>query len=107
MRAPIEGGTPDFAIDPAGLSGVAGKVGKVYDDADATSTAVYRASLSATAVGDADVAAACADFQRAWETESAVTVAALAEFVRKVSTAAQLYQETDLGSAADLRRSIL
>jgi hypothetical protein len=102
--APAPGGGWDgteFFLDPAGLDGIAGDVGRVYDDVNTALTdwpdAVF---LSAEDLGDPDLASTYSGFMKAWIEKTNLDESALGEVVKKVSTAKQLFLETDDGSSA-------
>jgi uncharacterized protein YukE len=88
----------DFQVDPAQLTGVAGQLGKAYDDFNTALADYYGAACTAdteTVFGDAAVAHAATAFNTAWGSELELYVEALAEMVRNVETTAQRYQETE------------
>lgn len=95
MLEPV-GGSSDFSVDPAALGGVAGQLGRAYDEmnqavVDYTGSACY----SSGAFGTATVGRAWADFDSAWAGELSVFSEAIADLVKKVETTAQNYQETE------------
>jgi len=96
----------EFFVDPAGLHGIAGEVGRVYDDVNTALTDwIAAVALSAEELGDADLASDYSRFMQAWSQETNLNESALGELVKKVSTANQLFQETDDGlSAAEFGR---
>jgi hypothetical protein len=96
----------EFFVDPAGLQGVAGELGRVYDDVNtALADWADAVAVSAEELGDPDLASAYSGFMQAWSAETNLGEAALGELVKKVSTAKQLFVEADDGfSAADFGR---
>jgi uncharacterized protein YukE len=91
----------EFFLDPAGLQGVAGEVGRVYDDVNTALTDWADAvDLSAEELGDPDLASDYSKFMQAWSQETNLGESALGDLVKKVSTANQLFQETDDGLSA-------
>jgi|GEM_PF-4972658 len=95
----------EFAVDPAGLQGVTGEVGRVYDDVNAAVTDWGGATvLSVQALGDPGIASAYSGFMQAWSTETNLTESALGELVKNLSTAKQLYEETEYASAEQFDR---
>jgi uncharacterized protein YukE len=96
VRIGDDGGS-DFQVDPAQLTGVAGQLGKAYDDFNTVLADYYGAACTdtETVFGDAAVGQAVTAFNTAWGSELEVYVEALAEMVRNVSTTAQRYQETE------------
>lgn len=105
MRVAPDGGS-GFQVDPASLSGVAGQLGRAYDDynnviVDFFGTACYGADV----FGDAGVGQAWTAFNDAWTNELNLSSAALAEAVEKVSTSAQLYQETEDSVTGIMKRA--
>ncbi|HEY3867797.1 MAG TPA: hypothetical protein VGM10_05585 [Actinocrinis sp.] len=99
------GGGSGFQVDPASLSGVAGQLGRVYDDYNTVIADFYDSlCYSADAFGDSGVGQAWTAFNTAWGSELSVDSDALAEAVRKVSTSAQLYQETEDNVTAAVNR---
>jgi hypothetical protein len=96
----------EFFVDPAGLHGIAGELGRVYDDVN-TALADWADAvvLSAAELGDPDLASAYSGFMQAWSEETNVGESGLGELVKKVSTAKQLFLESDDGfSAAEFDR---
>jgi hypothetical protein len=99
-----DGGT-GFDVDPAQLTGIAGRMGKVYDDYDTALADFESAPCVADGVyGDSGVAQAADSCFSAWAQELSFTLSALQEMVEKVSTSAQLYQETESAITGNLRR---
>lgn len=97
----------EFAVDPAGLQGVAGAAGRVYDDVNTAITQWSAATgLSAQALGDSNIAAAYSTFIQAWSPETNLTGLALGDLVQALSTAKQLYEETEQTSAERFERQI-
>jgi hypothetical protein len=96
----------EFFVDPAGLHGIAGEVGRVYDDVNTALTDWADAVvLSADTLGDPGLASAYSGFMQAWSEETNLGESALGELVKKVSTAKQLFVEADDGfSAAEFDR---
>ena len=96
----------EFFVDPAGLHGIAGEVGRVYDDVNTALTDwAATVDLSVEELGDPGLASAYSGFMRAWSEETNLGESALGELVKKVSTAKQLYLENDAGfSAAEFDR---
>ncbi|MGF6889194.1 uncharacterized protein YukE [Nocardia sp. GAS34] len=95
----------EFALDPAGLQGVAGQVGRVYDDVnDAITDWSDAIALSAQALGDPKLASVYSGFVQVWSPETNATGLALGELVKNLSTAKQLYEETDHASAGQFDR---
>ena len=92
-----EGDGADFQVDPGQLTGVAGQLGRAYDDFNTVIADYDGAACTADAsmFGDATVGQAATAFNTAWAAELEVYVEALAEMVRNVSTTAQRYQETE------------
>jgi hypothetical protein len=103
----IGDGGSDFQVDPEQLGGVAGELGRAYDDFQ---TAIVDDGMAFTepsafgdaavgqawqAFGDAAVGQAWQAFDGAWTGEMAEVSAALAEMVRNVETTAQRYRETE------------
>lgn len=102
MLEPDGGGGDGFAVDPATLSGVAGTLGKTYDDlgegnADLMST-VY-AGDDDSVFGDPDVVTAWNSFTSAILSEFDEDTTAVAELITKLLTTAQRYTEADSGVA--------
>jgi hypothetical protein len=94
-----------FDVDPAQLSGVAGQLGKVYDDYNTALADFDSGPCVADGVyGDSGVAQAANSCFGAWAQELSFTQSALHEMVEKVSTSAQLYQETESTITGNLRR---
>lgn len=81
-----------FAVDPAGLDGVAGQLGRCYDDFDAASEEFTRGG-PASAFGD--VRDAWSGFDDAWTAELLTTKTAIAELIGKVSSTADTYRDTE------------
>jgi hypothetical protein len=90
-------GGSDFQVDPAGLTGVAGQLGRAYDDFNTVIVDYYGAADAdgSNVFGDPTVGQAATAFNTAWGAEFEVYVEAIAEMVRNVSTTAQRYQETE------------
>jgi len=102
MLAPDGGG--DFQVDPAQLGGVAGQLGKAYDDFDTAIVDYDTVGVDQSAFGDSTVGQAWTAFNAAWGSEMSVYLEALAEMVRNVSTTAQRYQETETAVTRNLTR---
>ena len=102
MLIPEPGGgwdATEFFVDPAGLQGVAGEVGRVYDDVNtALADWANAVVLSAEELGDPDLASTYSGFMQAWSAETNLSESALGELVKKVSSAKQLFLENDDGS---------
>ena len=100
------GGGVGFRVDPAGLTGVAGQVGKAYDDLNGAIADFHGGDgLPPDAFGDSGVADAWVAFSAAWSHELSLTREALAELVRKVSTTAQRYEEGEAAIVASVNRA--
>ena len=91
----IGDGGSDFQVDPARLGGVAGELGRAYDDFNTAIVDDDMAYTDPSAFGDAAVGQAWQAFDRAWASEMSTCAEALAELVRNVETTAQRYQETE------------
>jgi hypothetical protein len=60
-----------FFVDPAGMDGIAGEVGRVYDDVNTVLADWANAVvLSAEELGDPDLASAYSGFMQAWSAET-------------------------------------
>ena len=97
---PVPGSIPDdgFIVDPAELGGVAGQIGKAYDD---LTTAITRYSgHESPSPGDfgSEVASAWSNFDDAWAKELDVLRLALMEMISKVHSAAAGYAGAESGS---------
>jgi uncharacterized protein YukE len=90
-----DGGDPDFQVDPAQLSGVAGDLGRAYDDFNTAIADDDLAYTDPSAFGDQPVGQAWQSFDEAWSSEMSTYQQALVEMVRNVETTAQRYQETE------------
>jgi uncharacterized protein YukE len=88
-------GGSGFQVDPAQLSGVAGELGRAYDDFNTAIVDDDMAYTDPSAFGDQAVGQAWQAFDSAWTSEMADYAAALAEMERNVETTAQRYQETE------------
>jgi Excreted virulence factor EspC, type VII ESX diderm len=90
------GDPSDFSVDPAALGGVAGRLGRAYDDMN-QAVADYTGSVchSPAAFGSATIGRAWSAFDGAWALELGVFTEAIAELIKKVETTAQNYRETD------------
>jgi uncharacterized protein YukE len=91
----IGDGGSDFQVDPEQLGGVAGELGRAYDDFQTAIVDDGMAFTEPSAFGDAAVGQAWQAFDGAWTGEMAEVSAALAEMVRNVETTAQRYRETE------------
>jgi hypothetical protein len=99
------GGGDGFQVDPAGLGGVAGQLGRAYDDFDTaitdyTGTACY----SQADFGDFGMGAAWSNFDGAWAGEMDVLDEALAELIQKVNTTKANYTDNESGVAGSFDR---
>jgi len=91
----IGDGGADFQVDPAQLGGVAGELGRAYDDFNTAIADDDMAYTEQSAFGDHAAGRAWQAFDGAWTSEMAEYAAALAEMVRNVETTAQRYRETE------------
>ncbi|HEX3790789.1 MAG TPA: type VII secretion target [Pseudonocardiaceae bacterium] len=90
------GGGSGFGVDPAQLKGVAGQLGKAYDDVNTAITDFSGSEcLDAAVFGDFGMGPAWSAFDSAWASELSVTGAAISELITKVSTTADNYRNTD------------
>ena len=91
------GGSDGFSVDPASLSGVAGQVGRAYDDYD--TVIVYFCGTgdtpSGTELGQDGVPAAWSAFESAWGAELSTTSLALAELTRKLQATSENYSTNE------------
>lgn len=81
-----------FAVDPARLDGVAGQLGRCYDDFSAAA-GEFAGGGPAQVLGD--VRDAWTGFDNAWTNELLTTKTALAELIGKVSSTADTYRDTE------------
>ena len=105
MLEPEPGDGSGFAVDPATLSGVAGELGKSYDDLNNgyvdLLTTVY-AGDDNSVFGDPDVVTAWNAFSSAYLSEFDEDIAAVSELITKLLTTAQRYAETDAAVTSQL-----
>lgn len=90
------GGGDGFQVDPAALGGVAGQLGRAYDDfntviTDYAGTACY----GQQDFGDFGMGPAWSNFDGAWAGEMNVISSAIAELIRKVNTTAAAYTDNE------------
>lgn len=90
------GGGDGFEVDPAQLGGVAGQLGRAYDDfntaiTDYGGTACYAESD----FGDFGVGPAWSTFNGAWAGEMNVLSSALSELIHKVDTTRANYSANE------------
>lgn len=90
------GGGDGFEVDPAQLGGVAGQLGRAYDDfntaiTDYAGTACYAQSD----FGDFGMGPAWANFDGAWASEMNVLSEAIEELIKKVDTSANNYRDNE------------
>jgi len=105
LRASSDG--TGFQVDPEELSGVAGRLGQAYDDFTTAITDFHGLECYCAGMfGDSNVGAAWVAVNSAWAEELTAAGAALAELIHKVSTTAQLYQETEASITATIAASI-
>ncbi|HTJ66231.1 MAG TPA: hypothetical protein VL551_01760 [Actinospica sp.] len=93
----------DFEVDPAQLGGVAGRLGRAYDDFNTAIVDDDSAYTDPAAFGDPTVGQAWQSFDSAWAAEMSTYAEALAEMVRNVETTAQRYRETEQSITENLR----
>jgi hypothetical protein len=93
-----------FSVDPASLHGVAGQIGKAYDDLN-TAITRYGGSQPATP-GDfgSEVSPAWSNFDGAWAQELDVLSLATMEMIGNVSNAATGYTTADVRAAGAARQ---
>jgi uncharacterized protein YukE len=99
----IGDGGSDFEVDPAQLGGVAGQLGRAYDDFNAAIADDEAVHTDPSAFGDQAVGQAWQAFDAAWAGEMSMYAEALAETVRNVETTAQRYRETEQAVTQNLR----
>ncbi|HEX4223072.1 MAG TPA: type VII secretion target [Pseudonocardiaceae bacterium] len=90
------GGGDGFEVDPAQLGGVAGALGRAYDDfntaiTDYAGTACY----SQSDFGDFGMGPAWSNFDGAWAGEMGVLDAAIEELIKKVDATAGNYSTNE------------
>ena len=100
----IGDGGADFQVDPALLGGVAGELGRAYDDFNTAIADDDMAYTDPSAFGDQAAGQAWRAFDGAWATEMAEYAEALAEMVRNVETTAQRYRETEHAATQNFLR---
>ncbi|HEV2634335.1 MAG TPA: hypothetical protein VGX23_04250 [Actinocrinis sp.] len=106
MRHSVVGAGPGFQVDPAGLAGMAGRVGRAYDDFGGAVVGFREGGGSfPSAFGEFGVGDAWTSFNAAWSSELDVTRSALAELIRKVSTTAQRYEEAEATVIASVHQA--
>jgi hypothetical protein len=96
---PVPGSRDDgFRVDPALLSGVAGQVGKGYDD---LTTAISQYGQGSSAPGDfgSEVASAWSNFDNAWARELNAVRLALMEMTSNFHTSAAGYASAEARNA--------
>lgn len=99
------GGGDGFQVDPAGLGGVAGQLGRAYDDFDTAITDYAgTACYSQADFGDFGMGAAWSNFDGAWAGEMDVLDEALAELIQKVNTTKANYTDNESGVAGSFDR---
>jgi hypothetical protein len=90
------GGGDGFSVDPASLSGVAGQVGRAYDDYNTVIVYFCGADVpSGTELGQDGVPAAWSAFESAWSAELSTTSLALAELTRKLQATSDNYRANE------------
>ncbi|HEV3357981.1 MAG TPA: type VII secretion target [Pseudonocardiaceae bacterium] len=90
------GGGDGFDVDPAQLGGVAGQLGRAYDDFDqAITDYAGTACYAQSDFGDFGVGPAWANFDGAWAREMNVLGEALQELIQKVDTTAANYRDNE------------
>jgi hypothetical protein len=102
MRPVIPDSGDGFAVDPATLGGVAGDLGRAYDDlntayGDLLATAY--AGDDASVFGAPEVVTAWNQFCSAFFGEFEEDLAAVAELINKLMTSAQKYTENEARTA--------
>lgn len=98
------GGGGGFQVDPAALGGVAGQLGRAYDDfATAITDYAGTACYSQADFGDFDMGSAWSNFDGAWAGEMDVLDEAIGELIRKVNTTGANYtaNEGDVAGSFD------
>lgn len=81
-----------FEVDPARLDGVAGELGRCYDD---FSEAAQEFSRGGSGSSFGAIQGAWASFDSAWSDELLTTKTAIAELIGKVSSTADTYRDAD------------
>ncbi len=95
MRAD-PGGGEGFDVDPAQLDGVAGQLGRAYDDFDkAITDYAGTACYAQSDFGDFGVGPAWTNFDGALASEMSVLGEALAELIRKVDSTSANYRDNE------------
>jgi hypothetical protein len=99
------GGGDGFQVDPAQLGGVAGELGRAYDDfntaiTDYAGTACY----SQSDFGDFGMGPAWSNFEGAWAGEMNVLDSAIDELITKVRTTAINYRDNEGDVAGSFSR---
>jgi hypothetical protein len=92
----VDPGGGGFQVDPAQLGGVAGQLGRAYDDFGTAMTDYAGAACYAPAAfGDFGMGPAWSNFDGAWSAEMAVLDAAIAELITKVDTTKANYTDNE------------
>lgn len=90
------GGGDGFQVDPAALGGVAGQLGRAYDDFDSAITDYAgTACYSQADFGDFGMGPAWSNFDGAWAAEMDVLDEAIAELIQKVDATKANYTENE------------
>lgn len=84
-----------FIVDPAKLDGLAGTLGRCYDDFNAATGEFARGASESGAQAFGDLRDAWTSFNDAWSNELLTTKTAIAELIGKVSSAADTYRDTE------------
>lgn len=88
-----------FSVDPATLHGVAGQIGKAYDDLNTAISQYCGPEQGTPGVFGSEVSAAWTNFNGAWSQEFNVLGLAIQEMIGKVGGAALGYQAADSAAA--------
>lgn len=84
-----------FTVDPARLDGLAGALGRCYDDFNAATGEFARGGSESGARAFGDLRDAWTSFNDAWSNELLTTKTAIAELIGKVSSAADTYRDAE------------
>jgi hypothetical protein len=99
------GGGNGFQVDPAGLGGVAGQLGRAYDDFETAITDyAATAGYNQQDFGDFGMGPAWSNFDGAWAGEMSVLDSAIAELIKKVDTTAANYSGNESDIAGSFER---
>jgi hypothetical protein len=98
------GGGDGFEVDPAQLGGVAGQLGRAYDDLNTAITDYAgNACYSQPDFGDFGMGPAWSNFDGAWAGEMDVLDAAIDELIKKIDATAGNYSGNEDDVAGSFR----